>query len=224
VAVRKIGIYGGAFNPIHYGHLRTAEEVLEILSLDKVLFIPSGKTPFDKPDLERAIRRFEMVKAAIKGNRHFGISDLEIRTRGRSYTVDTIRKLNNKYTYGELYFIVGIDAFHDLPDWKQPSRLINLTNVVIISRPGYAFAELLSSPYLKNVPKKIFKEIDKGKRSLFPFDLSGKRKGYLCNVTGLNISASNIRSLIISGKNIKYLLPDSVKSYIISNKLYRRNM
>ena len=70
----KIGIYGGTFNPIHYGHLRTAEDVLEILSLDRMLFIPSGETPFDKPDLEKAGHRYKMVKAAIEGNYHFGLS------------------------------------------------------------------------------------------------------------------------------------------------------
>jgi nicotinate-nucleotide adenylyltransferase len=115
----KIGIYGGTFNPIHYGHLRTAEDVLEILSLDKMLFIPSGETPFDKPDLEKAGHRYKMVKAAIEGNSHFGLSNIEIKARGKSYTVDTIRNLRDKYRDSELFFILGIDAFLDLPGWKQ---------------------------------------------------------------------------------------------------------
>ncbi len=218
----KIGIYGGAFNPIHYGHLRTAEEVFDLLYLDKIFFIPSGKTPFDKPDLEKTSHRYKMVKAAIKGNSHFEISDIEIKSQGKSYTLDTIKKLGDKYKDSKLYFILGIDSFLDLPSWKQPNRLINLTNLVIISRPGYTFADLLSSPYLKDIPKKIFKKLDKGMSDKFSFNISKKQKGYLCKVTGLNISASHIRNLIMSGKNIKYLLPDSVKSYIISHKLYKK--
>ncbi|GBD96126.1 MAG TPA: nicotinate (nicotinamide) nucleotide adenylyltransferase [Nitrospirae bacterium] len=218
----KIGAYGGAFNPIHYGHLRTAEEVFEILSLDKILFITAGKTPFDKPDLEKTAHRYEMVKKAVKGNHHFEASDIEIKKRGRSYTVETIRKLRDKYRESELFFILGIDAFLDLPNWNQPDKLINLANIVIISRPGYRYADLSSSPYLKNVSVKTLKELDKGIKNDFSFDISKTQKGFLCKVTGLNISASHIRDLIMSGRNIKYLLPDSVKSYIISNKLYVR--
>ncbi|HDH04256.1 MAG TPA: nicotinate (nicotinamide) nucleotide adenylyltransferase [Nitrospirae bacterium] len=218
----KIGVYGGTFNPIHYGHLRSAEEVFEMLSLDKVLFITSGKTPFDKPDLEKAEHRYEMVKKAVNGNRHFEASDIEIKRRGRSYTVETIGSLGDKYRESELFFILGIDAFLDLPNWNQPDKLINLANIVIISRPGYMYAGLSLSPYLKNVSEKILRELDKGIKSNFSSDISKTRKAFLCKVTGLNISASHIRHLIASGKNIKYLLPDSVKSYIISNKLFVR--
>lgn len=217
----KIGIYGGAFNPIHYGHLRTAEEVYDLLSLDKVLFIPSGKTPFDKPDLEKATHRYEMVKRAIKGNRHFDVSDIEMRKRDRSYTVDTVQKLKNTYPGSELFCILGLDAFLDLPGWKHPDELVDLTSVIVISRPGYTFIELAFLSYLENVPRKTLKELDKGKINEYSFSISKKQKGYLCNVTELNISASCIRSLITSGKKIRYLLPDSVNSYIISNKLYK---
>ncbi len=216
----KIGIYGGTFNPIHYGHLRTAEEVFEFFTLDRVLFIPSGLTPFDKPDLAKPERRYSMVKTAINGNPRFRISNIELKTIGKSYTVDTIRKLKEKYKDSELFFILGIDAFLDLPCWKQPDKLIRLANLVIISRPGYSFSDLVSSPYMDGVSRRILKELDKGSRTTFAFDISTKQQCHLCNVTGLNISASGIRKLIISGGNINYLLPESVKSYIISNKLY----
>ncbi|MEW6600850.1 MAG: nicotinate-nucleotide adenylyltransferase [Nitrospirota bacterium] len=219
----KIGIYGGAFNPIHYGHLRTAEEVHALLSLDRIVFVPSGKTPFDKPELVGAEYRYEMVKRAIKGNRHFEVSDLEVRRKGRSYTVDTIKALKSKYRDSELYFILGIDAFIDLPGWKMPDVLIQMTNLVVISRPGFTFSGLADSPYLRGAPRKILRALDKGKINDCSFLLSGSRKVYLCNVTGLNISASRIRKLVTSGKKISYLLPDSVKSYIISNELFLNN-
>jgi nicotinate-nucleotide adenylyltransferase len=216
----KLGIYGGTFNPIHYGHLRTAEEVFDMLSLDKILFIPSGKTPFDKPGLEKAVHRYEMVKRAVKGNGHFEASDIEIRRQGRSYTVDTVKILREIYSDDELYFILGIDAFLDLPKWKQPDVLLDMTNLVVISRPRYTFDGLSSSPYLSDVARNTLRELDRGGRSDCAFNISGSKKGYLCRVTGLNISASAIRDMAMSGKNIKYLLPDSVKSYIISSKLY----
>jgi nicotinate-nucleotide adenylyltransferase len=219
----RIGIYGGAFNPIHYGHLRTAEEVFEMLSLDKIVFMPSGRTPFDKPELERAEHRYEMVRRAVKGNRHFEVSDLEISRRGRSYTVDTIRELKGRYRNCELYFILGIDAFLDLPDWKQPDILVRLASLAVISRPGYTFSDLASSPYLEGVSPRKLKALDKGKINKCSFRLSDSQNVYLCNVTELNISASRIRNLVTSGGKIKYLLPDSVKSYIISNKLYKSN-
>lgn len=216
----RIGIYGGAFNPIHYGHLRTAEETAEMFSLDRVIFMPSGVTPFDKPDLVSPTRRYRMVKSAIEENPLFTISAIEVKTRGKSYTVDTLARLRNKYKKSELFFIIGIDAFLDLPAWKSPDRIVRAVNMIVISRPGSSFYGLRSSPYVKGVPARVMKDLDKGKIDKFEFDISKKRKGYLCNVTGLDISASNIRKLIMSGKDVNYLLPDSVKSYIISNNLY----
>lgn len=216
----RIGIYGGAFNPIHYGHLRTAEEAAEILSLDRVVFMPSGITPFDKPDLVSPRSRYTMVKAAIEGNPLFSISGIEVKTRGKAYTLDTLTRLRNRYKRSELFFIIGIDAFLDLSAWKNPDRIVSTANMIIISRPGSSFYSLRSSPYLKDVPDRVLKDIDKGKIGKFEFDISMTQKGYLCNVTGLDISASNIRKLIMSGKDLNYLLPDSVKSYIISNNLY----
>ena len=216
----KIGIYGGTFNPVHYGHLRTAQEVAETMCLDRVIFVPAGETPFDKPDLAKGSHRFKMVKAAIAGNPCFKISAIETKARGKSFTVDTIASLLDKYKKSDLYFILGIDAFLDMPLWKKPDRLVNLTNIIVISRPGYTFAQLSTSPYLNIVPLKVLRDLDKGKRDLFPFDISGKRKGFLVNVTALNISASHIRELIRAGKNTDYLLPESVKSYIIAHTLY----
>ena len=219
----KIGIYGGTFNPVHYGHLRTAEEVYERLSLDKMLFIPSGRTPFDKPDLALASERYEMVEKAIAGNRKFTISDIETNSRGRSYSVDTIKKLRSSYRKADFYFILGIDAFLDLPAWKEPEELLNMTNLVIISRPGYLFSNISASPYIKGVSKRVLSDLDKGKLTDYSFSISDEQKGYLLGVTGLHISASLVRALVGKGESIRYLLPDSVKSYIISHNLYKDN-
>jgi nicotinate-nucleotide adenylyltransferase len=218
----KIGIYGGTFNPVHYGHLRSAEEVREKLSLDQVLFVPAGKTPFEKPATVSAVHRFNMVKTALKGNPRFKISDIEVKARGKSFTVDTLKKLAVKHCGSEFFFILGIDAFLDLPHWKQPDKLVDLAHFVVISRPGHVFEDLRTSPYLRSVPRKAMKETDSGAGDVYSFDISERRKGFLCKVTALDISASNVRNLIMAGKNVKYLLPDSVESYIISNGLYKK--
>jgi nicotinate-nucleotide adenylyltransferase len=219
----KIGILGGTFNPIHHGHLRAAEEIQDVFGFDKVIFIPTGKPAFKKSGLISARHRYEMTKIAINENPDFDISDIEIKNRGTSYSVDTITKLTDNIKNAEFFFILGIDAFLDLPKWKDPLRLMELTNFVIISRPGYSFVDLLSSPYLLNVRKETLVKIDRGKKKKSALTLSSGKKAFLCKVAELNISASRIRSLIKSGKSIKYLLPETVESYIISHKLYIHN-
>lgn len=218
----KIGIFGGTFNPIHYGHLRVAEEVLEILAFDKIWFIPSGTPPFSKPDIVSASHRYEMTKIAIKNNPGFDVSDVEVKTRGISYSVKTMERLTLKHKETEFFFILGIDTFLDIPKWRQPSRLMKLANTVVISRPGFSFLDLCISPYLAGIQKKTLREVDRGKRKIFSFNLKTGRKLFLCRVSELEISASAIRDFVRSGKSIKYLLPDSVESYIISHKLYTK--
>lgn len=245
----RIGIFGGAFNPIHYGHLRAAEEVNEIFALDKILFIPSGRPPFKKPALLQARHRYEMTRLAIEGNPSFGISDIEVKKRGVSYSIDTLRSLRDKYKGAEFFFILGIDAFLDLPSWKEPDKLLRLINLIVISRAGFSFLDLSSSIYLigdsfrKGVSRKTLRELDKGLRDTFSFSIyphtqnappfkaphpSGngmvgyrEKKVFLCKIAGLGISASCLRSIIKAGKGIKYLLPQAVESYIISHKLYK---
>ncbi len=106
----KIGILGGTFNPVHIGHLILAEEVREKLKLDKIIFIPTALPPHkDNMDIAPAGDRLKMLKLAIKGNKFFGVSDIEIKRKGRSYTIDTIKELKNKFVNDELYFIIGSD-------------------------------------------------------------------------------------------------------------------
>lgn len=217
----KLGILGGAFNPIHNGHLKAAEEIQKIFLFDKLLIIPSSKPPFRKQGLISAKHRYEMIKIAVKDKPAFCVSDIEIKSKRPSYSVETIKKLSHKYKNAELFFIIGIDAFLDFPKWKDPFRIMELANLVIISRPGFSFLNLLSSPYLTAVNKKTLRELAKGKRTLISINLSGFMKAYLCRISGLDISASDIRSRIKAGKSVKYLLPDSVESYIISHKLYK---
>jgi nicotinate-nucleotide adenylyltransferase len=216
----KLGIFGGTFNPIHYGHLRAAQEVQDFFAFDKVLFIPAGRPSFRKPELISARYRYEMTKIAIEKNPCFEISDFEIRANSISYSVETVEHLTTVYKNAELFFIIGIDAFLDLPKWKQPDRLLQLANVIIISRPPTLFVELLSLPFFKSVQKETLNEMDRGIKASCSFPLNIGGKAFLYRISGLEISASRIRSLIQEGKSIKYLLPESVEFYIISHKLY----
>ena len=141
----KIGILGGTFNPMHAGHLILAEEVREKLKLDKVIFVPTYLPPHkDNPDIASASSRLSMVKLAIKGNRHFLASDIEIKRDGRSYTIDTLREFKKIYPQDELYFIIGSDLLKYLDDWKDLDEIIKMVRFVVATRPGYPLEKIPS--------------------------------------------------------------------------------
>jgi len=218
--MKGIGIFGGAFNPIHYGHLRAAQEVLELLPLERVIFVPTGRPPFDKPEMEDFDHRLEMVKRAIKGNRKFYVSDIERTSKGKSYTIDTVKKLRQMFPKMDLFLIMGVDAFLDLPLWKSPDDLVRRVNIVVISRPGHGFVDTHGSPFIR-AKKRDLIDLDRGVQKQIEYRISESTSVYMLNVTGIDISASYIRTCIRKGRDIRYLLPDSVKSYIISHKLYK---
>ncbi len=210
----KLGIFGGTFNPIHSAHLRTAEEAGYKLGLDKVIFVPSGNPPLKEQGTVEASHRFAMAALAAASNKGFLVSDLEAGKRGKSYTVDTLRMFHKKYPVAELFFILGIDAFLDMPKWRQPERLTGLTDFIIVSRPGFSFDAIAKSPYIESV------ESSGGAYALC--SLKSGRRAFLVPVTRLDISSTGIRNLIKQKKSIKYLLPASVERYIKKNKLYNK--
>ncbi len=215
----KVGIFGGTFNPIHYGHLRAAEEVREKLGLDRILFIPSGTPPLKTSNIAGAARRYEMTEVAVSGNRFFEVSDIEIRLPGKSYTVKTIQALKSHATGTDYSLVLGVDAFLDLPNWWRPEKLLSVADFIIISRPGVPFADMRTSPYVK-IDKKILKELDAAERGLYEMNLKSGRKAVLLKITPIGIASTDIRELVRQGKSIKYLLPPKVQSYIIKNNLY----
>jgi nicotinate-nucleotide adenylyltransferase len=216
----KVGIFGGTFNPIHFGHLRAAEEVREKLAIDKILFIPSGNPPLKTRDIADSKHRYEMARLALADSTSFEMSDIECRLPGKSYTVKTIEVLQQENPRVEFSLILGIDAFLDIPNWWRPEGLIALTNFIIIARPGLSFADLKTSPYLK-INRKTFLELDRKKPEHYTATLMSGNKAVLLNITPIGISSTEIRNLVRQGKSIKYLLPAEVQSYIITNKLYR---
>lgn len=214
----KIGVFGGTFNPIHFGHLRAAEESREALALDKVLFIPAGDPPLKSGNIADAGKRFEMAQIATEGNRFFEVLDMECSRSGKSYTVETLAELQGRYADAELYFILGIDAFLDIPNWCRPGQLTSMVDFVILARPGHFFADLQASPYLdgRNIPDTL----DQGSSDCETVGLKSGKKAVLMRILPFAISSTDIRRRIQAGRSTKYLLPEKVESFIISNGLY----
>jgi len=217
----RVGIFGGTFNPIHYGHLRAAEEVRERLGFDRILFVPSGNPPLKSADKTDSHHRFEMTRLALAGSKCFQLSDVEYRFSGKSYTVKTIGALKNTDPCAEFSFILGIDAFLDIPNWWHPEELIALTDFVVISRPGFGFIDLGTSPYMK-IDRKVLKRIDNNESETHIAKLKSGRTAILLRLTPIGISSTEVRRLVGQGRSIKYLLPADVQSYIITKKLYKK--
>lgn len=198
----RIGIIGGTFDPIHYGHLFIAQTALDELNLNKVLFIPTGKPPHKREKLiTQAYKRIDMLKLAIKGNSKFDISTIEITREKISYTIDTIKELQQYYNKKtEFYFIVGSDAFIDIESWKEYKNLLVSVKFIVMTRQ--IFKNQLLDEKIKLFTKEYNADITKLKIPI------------------LDISSTNIRKRIKEGRSIKYLLPEDVEAYIFSNRLY----
>jgi nicotinate-nucleotide adenylyltransferase len=209
----KWGLFGGTFDPVHLGHLRCAEEVLELFGLDKVLFIPAGIQPFKTGrDILSFHHRAEMLRLAIEDNPLFTISDIEERRGGRSYSIETVRHFLDTSPDGtELYFILGQDAFHEIPMWKEWQELVRLCHFVVMTRPGYE-TKNLTGVFPPDVA------------SLFHYDdaADGFREPdgrfiFFRGLTLLDISSTDIRNRVKAHRSIRYLVPDSVCDYILRN-------
>lgn len=212
----RIAIMGGTFNPIHFGHLRIAEEVRETFGLDRVLFIPTYQPPHkDNGSLVSPQHRLEMVQLAVKDNPFFEASDMEIKRGGRSYSVVTLRALHNKYTGTDFSFIVGTDSFNDITTWCEYEEIFKLTNFIVIPRPGYPVKKIAEALPVE-LARKFWYD---AKRGVYVNDY-GRFVAYM-ETTLFGISASRIRKMIKEGNSTRYILPKEVEEYITKNGLYR---
>lgn len=199
--IKALGIMGGTFDPIHYGHLTAAECARFELELDKVLFIPSARPPHKELDMvSNCHYRYIMVKKAIEDNPAFAISSLEIERKGLSYTVDTIDYYSNKYPGVKIYFILGIDALLLINTWKEVDRLAEMCKFVAVTRPGYKIDK--ANPSFSGLPEKLCANL------------------YFIEMPGNDVSSSSIRQRVRAGRPIKYLVPPAVEKYIAENGLY----
>jgi len=216
---QRLGILGGTFNPIHFGHLAAAEEVRDRLKLEKVIFIPSFLPPHKiDDDIASAVQRQEMVRLAIKGNIHFTVSDMEIRRGGRSYTIETIEALLQSHPGAELHFLTGLDSFLEIRTWKDWDRLLTICSFVVLSRDGYRFRDIAQLGF-PDIPERELSALDAREKDQVVVT-TGSSRIYLERVPFYDISSTDIRTRVRGGRSIKYHLPEAVEHYIIENKLY----
>ncbi len=213
----KIGLFGGTFDPIHWGHLRSAEEVSETFGLDRVYFIPAAVPPHKRGQTTTPVRdRLQMVRLAVAKNPRFHVSTVEISRAGVSYSIDTIRDFAAKKQPGDLlYFIIGLDAFREIGTWKDFAELFPLCHFIVTSRPGSKDNDPLKGTGV--AVKKLF---------CYDFRRKNYRHGsgtrvFFDELTDIAISASEIRALVKAGKSIRYLVPAEVERYIKRRGLYR---
>lgn len=218
----RIGLLGGTFNPIHNGHLQIAREVYKKLRLDSVLFIPSGAPPH-KPDEEipSAEHRLEMTRLAVQNLPSFKVSDIEVKRPGKSYSIQTISDLKSLHPSDTLFFMIGMDAFYEIPTWKEAERLLTLCHFVIVSRPGHPFSRTPDFGPLRGVDRSALAALDRQERDLYTFPVTDDAAIHFMITTPSPISASAIRQKIAAGQRVKNLLPEPVESYIIENNLYK---
>ena len=207
-----IGIFGGTFDPVHFGHLRPALEVQQTLGLDEVRFIPAGQPPHREVPHATTPLRLSMLRAAVEDQPGFVVDEREIRREGPSYMVDTLASLREEIGQLPLCLILGYDAFLGLPDWHQWHRLIELAHLVITHRPGWKHDELDDSlQSLLQQHEMDFERLVKHAAGGLAF----------VPVTQLDISATSIREQIHAGQDIRYLLPDPVYRIISEQQIYR---
>lgn len=195
----RIGVFGGSFNPIHLGHLILAENAREQLRLDEVVFAPAGSPPHkDGAALERVEHRLAMVQLAVAGNDQFRCSDIDSRGDHPAYTWQLLERFRDEHPGAALWFLIGGDSLADFHRWSRPARILHLARLAVANRPDVETNER----QLSTVPD-LTDHVD-------------VIEAPLCA-----ISATDIRERLATGLSIRYLVPDSVRTYIDDHDLYR---
>ena len=215
----KLGLFGGAFNPIHRCHLQVAEAVRSRLALDTVLFIPTGDPPHKPPtDVFPASHRLEMVRLAIAPYPYFQLSDIETRRPAKSYSIDTVREIKDSAPPETLLvFILGLDAFLDLPGWKDPDRLLAACDFAVVSRPGHRFTSLDKLPFLVIEDPAPLERLDRSEGEMAALRLTSGRTLWAIAIPPCPISAKDIRNRLKHKQSLENLLPPPVESYIFKH-------
>ena len=198
---KLIGILGGTFDPVHYGHLRPALDIMQQVGLSEVRFIPNRTPPHRNAPTLTDQQRAELVKLAIADTPNFVLDERELQREGPSYMVDTLQSLKNDFPDDRLCLIMGMDAFNGLPQWHRWQSILKLCHIIVSARPGAELADFASqmpvSSYLNDEPQSLIQR--------------PAGQILLQSVTQLDISASQIRSLLSSGQSTQYLLPETVR-------------
>jgi len=193
--MRRVGLFGGTFDPPHLGHLAVAEAARDQLGLERVVFMPAGTPPHKhRRDLSRAETRVAMTRLAVRGQPAFTVSTVEARRRGPSFTVDTLSQMQRRHPRARLYLILGADSLDDFANWHAPREILALATLAVATRPG------ASGRTPRGLPKRGVAWLDN---------------------PGLAVSSSAIRERARQGRSLRYLVPDAVARFIVRHRLYR---
>jgi len=207
-----LGIFGGTFDPIHYGHLRTAFEMLQSLRFGEVSFMPCGDPPHRESPHANSELRLAMVRAATEDQDGFSVDDRELLRDGPSYSVDTLFVLRREFPHRSIALIIGMDAFLNLPDWHEWRELLHLAHIVVAHRPGWrapdmgALGDLLA---------------ERGTHRIDDLHSASAGHIYVHDVTQLEISSTEIRELVAVGRDPRFLMPDAVQKIIDESGCYK---
>lgn len=222
---KRLGLFGGSFNPIHNGHLAIACDVRARMNLARILFIPTGDPPHKhNRSLAPAQVRCEMVRLAVANTPEFDVSTIEIDRTGKSYSIDTVREIRGQYGQSwEIFFIIGLDAFLDFPTWRNPEAILKICHVVVVPRPGQAFRTLANLSLCPNLDPESLTQLDTG--AIERLEIAAPDAlGITClSIAPCPISASEIRQRIRNGLPLANMLPPSVESYILQHSLYQED-
>lgn len=208
-----IGIFGGTFDPIHFGHLRTGFELSQRLQLHELRWIPSGRPGHRDAPLASPAMRLAMVRAAIEGQSGFVADDREVKRERTTFTIDTLEELRSEFPEHPLCLILGMDAFLGLPKWHRASELLSLCHIVVAHRPGWSLpatgplAELMAASGVSEVA---------------PLHTALSGRVYVHAVTQLEIASSELRAILVSGGDPRFLVPEPVRRIILETGCYAR--
>lgn len=200
----RLGIFGGTFDPVHYGHLLLAEICRQELALDEVRFVPAGNPPHKSGDISEGHARADMVQLAVSGYAEFTVDRREIRRAGPSFTVLTLDEMTQDNPDSELFFLMGADSLSDFPTWREPERILELSTVVAVNRPG------VESPVLNGLTTEMGS-----------LDWS---RIQLLSMPGTDISASDLRIRVRDGRGLRFLTPRAVEAFLTEHKLYEESL
>ena len=199
--IRRVGILGGTFNPIHTGHLILAEQARSRFGLDEVLIIPSGISYFKKGmDIPDGRIRYEMCELAVQDNPYFRVSDIEIRREGNTYTAETLKELKNEEPDTDFFFMIGADILHEIGYWKDPEDIFKNCSLLVSVRNNESEDDLKKDA--QALKEKYGAEV------------------CMLHTTNIDISSTMIRQLISEKKSVRYYLPEALREYILKNKIY----
>ncbi len=216
---RRIGLFGGTFDPIHCGHVKAAESVQNIFSFDRILFTPSYISPHkESADVASAEHRLKMVELALSSFDRFFPSSIEIDARETSYSIVTLNRIKEISPQTEVFFLLGIDAFLEIDTWKDYEDVLEQCSFIVMNRPGFCLAdakEILTEKYNQRMVE-VFGPIEKENKGLF------FHKIYLLSINTLDISSSEVRERVGKNQSIEGLVPENVENYIKERRLYLR--